>query len=688
MDTVDSDDELLSPRNQKQPSSSSLPTTRSGLAAALSANARPFYPGDKPDGEDTAASVLEAVVTRAHLEGALSPGDAEVAMQLIKSRNTLLFNAQARFADEPTGLRELVLAVVRAERARRQAVENAHASHDEPSWASLPKPLLNLLQVAESQGLVQHDDAILVCNAFIHNFELVHAGWEVYEDEGDEAELLDTILRVLRSGRLHQQMTLYEEGGSESYEEDGGGVDGDDEEDDYEAGKAVGEDKHERLPEVAISVLRTVAGRLEASGALTAQESDALIELAEEGDPALHACFEVYAADNDLEELLSSLQSLALKVGSKNKGPAASRKFEETESPEEVSSGGDDIAENEDSDQDEAEDPSSRGMAAELFDLLKCLEEDGKLSSSEVNILRTLIDKREPRVLAAYDAYVMFRDVEDLIDTLERIARLALQGSLDTPKENSEDNAKNSSSGMMSKLFPSYTNSGKSDEAVADTDSSNSSSSIGEDEDESLELGNEERKAMLLMLLERGALSHEEVIVLMRKMLVHDDSLVAYAFEEFQHHQDFKTFLTNLKQLADPNASQFTLDDSSSSDSESSHDSELNRDSINDDTNQQDDDDYSDDDENYEDDDDDKEEGNEDEANLGRVFMNVVREMELSEAESMALRLCIARDDPHVRAALEVFKLERDEDDLRDTLKRLSRRTVEGMMREIENNEN
>jgi hypothetical protein len=37
----------------------------------------------------------------------------------------------------------------------------------------------NDVQVAESQGLVAHDDAILVCNAFIHNFELVHAGWEV-----------------------------------------------------------------------------------------------------------------------------------------------------------------------------------------------------------------------------------------------------------------------------------------------------------------------------------------------------------------------------------------------------------------------------------------------------------------------------------------------------------------------------
>ena len=40
---------------------------------------------------------------------------------------------------------------------------------------SIPKPLLNLLHVAESQGLVAHDDAILLCNAFVHGFELVRS---------------------------------------------------------------------------------------------------------------------------------------------------------------------------------------------------------------------------------------------------------------------------------------------------------------------------------------------------------------------------------------------------------------------------------------------------------------------------------------------------------------------------------
>jgi hypothetical protein len=174
LDTVDSDDEIVAGKKAQSPT---LPMTRSGLAAALSATAKPFYPrgrSTKNEDDAAAAAMLESVVTRAHLEGALSPGDAEVAMQLIKSRNTLLFNAHSRFADEPSGLRELVLAVIRAERARRQAVENAHASHDEPSWASLPKPLLNLLQVRECTRLIYY----VVSYVFFQSAHTIMFRWQ------------------------------------------------------------------------------------------------------------------------------------------------------------------------------------------------------------------------------------------------------------------------------------------------------------------------------------------------------------------------------------------------------------------------------------------------------------------------------------------------------------------------------
>jgi hypothetical protein len=50
--------------------------------------------------------------------------------------------------------------------------------------------------------------------------------------------------------------------------------------------------------------------------------------------------------------------------------------------------------------------------------------------------------------------------------------------------------------------------------------------------------------------------------------------------------------------------------------------------------------------------------------------------MQLSEIETAALRLAIARDDEDIRAALEVFRLENDAEDLMDTLRRIAQRVM------------
>ena len=68
-------------------------------------------------------------------------------------------------------------------------------------------------------------------------------------------------------------------------------------------------------------------------------------------------------------------------------------------------------------------------------------------------------------------------------------------------------------------------------------------------------------------------------------------------------------------------------------------------------------------------------------AEVEQRFMHIVREMDLSELEIVALRLCIARNDPILHAALEVMRLTGDEQDLKDTLIRLARRTAEAEAR-------
>ena len=68
-------------------------------------------------------------------------------------------------------------------------------------------------------------------------------------------------------------------------------------------------------------------------------------------------------------------------------------------------------------------------------------------------------------------------------------------------------------------------------------------------------------------------------------------------------------------------------------------------------------------------------------------FLRIVSDMSLNQIETAALRLCVARNDIHVRAALEVFRLENDADDLKDTLRRIARRMIEQTTSQVEASE-
>jgi hypothetical protein len=55
--------------------------------------------------------------------------------------------------------------------------------------------------------------------------------------------------------------------------------------------------------------------------------------------------------------------------------------------------------------------------------------------------------------------------------------------------------------------------------------------------------------------------------------------------------------------------------------------------------------------------------------------MEMVRSMEPSELEVAALRLCLARKDEMLHSALELYRCNKDGDDLTDTLKASGSRT-------------
>jgi len=998
MDTVDSGDEISTPRSAAQrekAASQPFPTTRAGLASALAQplGNRSNAPGrgtirigdfsndnDHDDANSAAcARELTQCAQRMVQQGRFaSEADVEVCAQLIGSQHPLLRSGHAAFTfdGDVTALEDRILAVVRAERERRHAVASAHLAHDEPSWAALPKDLLDLLQVAEAKGVVGHDDAILVCNAFVHDFELVHAGWEVFEQDGDHEELLDTLVRILKSGRLHDQMAAFEAQangealkddaedddddeessvGSEDSDENDPGFDEESEEWEAVAGGGTsGNPSPSFLPAAAVASVRTIAGRLEASGVLSSQQGDALQSLADGGTPVVHAAFEVYAADRDLDALLDSLVAIARNAApskSSDSSPAGGGGGGDTGDAPFLATGGNPFIaarkprspgavaplppiqspakhNNSDSDSNEdasmlspagapargasnirradaiarppprspalsssdasdtggnafsfetgaatrsspssvtspgwvpssssseanngggnvaatmtsSEDPATSGATTELLELLECLVEDGRVTPQEAAALHQLLLRGEPRLLGAFDAYGLSRDVDDLVDTLQRVGRLATTSAFfdnkDDDDESSEEEEENrgrnsdmhdpftvgpsgyayrlraseesrppsrkvsvpdryglrpvSAKGYSNKLSPRHlanaaaaggggaassptgeTSFASSDRASVRSDEVAPPSSVSsrwrslegfsgsedddddenEDEDEKdndLELGLEERMELLLLMLDKGVLAQHQAVSLMRQLLVGRTPGVTAAFDDFEASQDGVALVSQLTALADEpedydEAAAFAADDDDDDDEDVDSDSdpeataaamkvyakyaadgaaesgrgttamakrawdeaelseeeseESSEDWNEEDDESEDDDSNEDDEESNESDDepnaqefewaerrgeveaeDDDSQGEALDKELAAIFMSVVQGMALSEHESAALRLCIARDDPNVRAALEVFKLERDTDDLRDTLRRVARHTVE-----------
>ena len=131
--------------------------------------------------------------------------------------------------------------------------------------------------------------------------------------------------------------------------------------------------------------------------------------------------------------------------------------------------------------------------------------------------------------------------------------------------------------------------------------------------------------------------------VLLQKLLVNDDPIIKNAFDIFEEDRDGKSLMVVLRGIADPFLTGLMDDD----DEEDEDDSEA-----------------------------DEEEDVEKaamESFVSEKFLAVTQSMDLTEREMLALRLAVVRDDVHLRAAIEVFRLEPDLEDLRDTLKRIAR---------------
>ena len=297
---------------------------------------------------------------------------------------------------------------------------------------------------------------------------------------------------------------------------------------------------------------------------------------------------------------------------------------------------------------------------------LETLHAQGIFSQKMYTTLCTLLEEKNSRILAVFDVFRDMQDTEDLIDSLKRIGRFALEleGEVDEGEESYE-----SPYGKIAE-----------DDDEEDVEPGSYTA-----EEEKTASSTEEREPMLpiedqkkVIDIFAGARAFKENQVTYLKYLIDSkDATIRKMFVVYETERDIQALISGLYDLL-PNALRVpgtTATENTSTRTEAEKE------------------------ESDEDSDDDEVDLNdlayqtattststgtdtaEDTAppaeQVEQQFLKVIQEMKLSHLETAALRLAIARDDGAIKAALELFKSNLDKNALTNNLRNVARHTVE-----------
>jgi len=337
------------------------------------------------------------------------------------------------------------------------------------------------------------------------------------------------------------------------------------------------------------------------------EAASALRFLAEKDDEMLMAAMEVFAHDDNLFELVDTLKRLATKLLQQTVD--ADDQFQDPEPSATAMLSG--IA------------PSDHKAAEELLDLVEQLFLDECISLEEKQVLDDLIGSGNEVVFAAYDVYRDMQDSDDLIDTLWRVAR----------RETMEmDRGGDVSSNTRSRK---RTLNGKDDDLE--------DGEIREDEKTHLDSINSSiltHTCEMLKILEKGGVfTAVEADVLVR--LAEDKDARLYAiFDVYSSMQNLEELCDSLHHLAGVAAEEQT--ETRGDDVEGDVEGEFEGGGI----------------------------------EIDASMMQILASMDLTEEQTEVLVDCIQNEDIVVKAAIEVLRIQGDDNDFKDSIARIVHRAM------------
>ncbi|CAM9111449.1 unnamed protein product, partial [Hapterophycus canaliculatus] len=296
---------------------------------------------------------------------------------------------------------------------------------------------------------------------------------------------------------------------------------------------------------------------------------------------------------------------------------------------------------------DEQITPSSDRARMELMELADCMAGDKRIGSQEALLLATLIENNDPTVMHAYNDYAISQDVSALVSTLVTIVRTHGAGaSLAAAPKDMKGN------GIAEKP------------------------GVGGGKQSA-------RERVVLLMHETSVLTATDATRLLL-LLAREDPDTLVAFETFESSKNVSSLVDAIKIILEgaPPIAQTDLAMAMHQESGSSNSSSLLRqilqplpestprdidiDPATTDTDQKNEGGV--------------QRGGSDDTNNDAVaesVVGIVDSMGLDETEAVALRLAIANGDANMKGALELFRLDSDADELKDTIARVARLVLE-----------
>eukprot|EP01039_Chlorochromonas_danica_P006084 gene6084-6700_t len=319
-------------------------------------------------------------------------------------------------------------------------------------WQSLvPEAFIKVVFIAVVHKQLSIDQAKALCDLFHAKYDLVQAAWEVYAVQKDREDFIDSLRRIVRDLNLEEIQKDKDVTRKSTTSTSGAGTrptsapaatsataNNTATTTQKNVQDVAAARKAEALQAVQMAKLQLLDHSLEMltrQGLVSSDKSQALLERYKEGDVMVDAAIETYASDRDVVEFLDTLQILANNSKEDLEDlvrAAQDDDDEDEEEKEEKVPSKPSVSSSTSSDGPGVSSGASLSIADMAFiqisDIVQEMAKSEMIGPNVAQAFRFLIQKRDPRLVKAYEAYLQTKNGADLVDTLLRIVIASVEG--------------------------------------------------------------------------------------------------------------------------------------------------------------------------------------------------------------------------------------------------------------------